>query len=56
MGYILYPIGNLIEASFAIVTGLGNNMNTLLCVVGAIAGAIWIGLMIKYEKTEVPNR
>ena len=56
MGYILYPIRDLLEATFTIIPVLGNNMNIMLCVVGAIAGAIWIGMMLKYEGKEVNNR
>lgn len=56
MGYIVYPIRDLIEFTFTIIPPLGNNMNTFLCVVGGVATAVWIGLMLKYEGQEVPNR
>ncbi len=56
MGYLFNPTAKLIEATFPIVSGLGNGMNYSLMAVGAVACAIWIGLMLKYEKQEVPNR
>jgi hypothetical protein len=56
MGYILYPIADLLEASFTIIPSIAESVNLLLMVVGSIATIGWIGLMMKYEKTEVPNR
>lgn len=56
MDYILLPLADFIESTFTILPILGNNMNTLLCVVGGVATTVWIGLMLKYEKQEVPNR
>ncbi len=56
MGYIIYPIRDLLEATFTIIPPLGMKMDIALCVVGGIACTIWIGLMLKYEKQEVSNR
>jgi len=56
MGYLINPTRELIEATFPIVAGLNNIMNVALIVVGVVAGAIWIGLMLKYEGQEVSNR
>ncbi|MGE0635286.1 MAG: hypothetical protein AB7G44_00695 [Bacteroidia bacterium] len=56
MGYLLYPTRDLIEATFPLMPALGNSMNYALMAVGGVACAIWIGLMLKYEKQEVPNR
>jgi hypothetical protein len=56
MGYLFNPTAKLIEATFPIVAGLENNMNFALMAIGGVACIIWIGLMLKYEKLEVPNR
>jgi hypothetical protein len=56
MGYLFNPTAKLIEATFPLMPALGNGMNYALMAVGGVACAIWIGLMLKYEKQEVPNR
>jgi len=56
MGYILYPIRDIFEATFTVMPKIGDGMNLFLMIMGSVACAIWIGLMLKYEKTEVPNR
>jgi hypothetical protein len=56
MGYLFNPTAKLIEATFPLMPALGNGMNYALMAVGAVACTIWIGLMLKYEKQEVPNR
>lgn len=56
MGYILFPIRDLLESTFTIIPPVGDKMNLALMIIGGISCAIWIGLMLKYEKTEVSNR
>lgn len=56
MDYIINPTRELIEATFPIVPSIGETMNLGLMIIGGIATVIWIGFMLKYEKTEVPNR
>ncbi len=56
MGYILFPIRDLFEASFTYMPKIGDTMNLALMIMGAVSGAIWIGLMLKYEGKEVNNR
>lgn len=56
MGYLFNPTAKIIESTFPLIAGLENNLNYALMAVGGVACAIWIGLMLKYEKLEVPNR
>jgi hypothetical protein len=56
MDYFFNPTAKLIEASFPLIIDLGNNFNYAMMAIGGICCAIWIGLMLKYEKQEVPNR
>lgn len=56
MGYILYPIRDIFEATFKVMPAIGDVMNLGLMIVGSVACAIWIGFMVKYEKQEVSNR
>ena len=56
MGYLINPIKDLFEFTFSIIPSIGNNGNAVIISLAAIAGIIWIRLMMKYEKKEVPNR
>ena len=56
MGYLVLPIAEFLEATFEIIPPIGDAVNLALMIVGSIATVIWIGMMAKYEKTEVPNR
>lgn len=56
MGYLIFPIRDLFEASFTVVPKIADSTNLFLMVMGGVACAIWIGLMLKYEGQEVNNR
>jgi len=56
MDFIFNPIRDIFEATFKLMPFLGQFMNQLIFGVAFIACIIWIFFMLKYEKTEVPNR
>jgi hypothetical protein len=56
MDYLFRPLGRLFEAFFPLIKSVGPSYNMLMLVVGSIAAIIWISLMVKYQKDEVPNR
>jgi len=56
MDYLFRPLGKLIEATFPLIKNSGPSFNILMMIIAFIASCIWVGLMAKYQKDEVPNR
>ena len=56
MDYLFRPLGKIFEATFPLVKAVGPSFNLFMLGAAFIAGCIWVGLMVKYQKDEVPNR
>ncbi|MBX7182787.1 MAG: hypothetical protein K1X82_11805 [Bacteroidia bacterium] len=56
MDYLFRPLGKLFEATFPLIKGAGPSFNMIMLGVAFIASCIWVALMIKFQKDEVPNR
>ncbi len=56
MDYLFRPLGKLIEAFFPLIKACGPSYNLIMLGVGFVGCVVWVALMAKYQKDEVPNR
>lgn len=55
MGWLVYPIRDLLEWSFGILETLGMGFNYALIALISFGTLVWLALMFKYQKDEIPN-
>jgi hypothetical protein len=56
MDYLFRPLGAFFEAFFPLIKATGPAFNMFMLGTAFVAMCIWVGLMAKYQKDEVPNR